>query len=340
VSRSATFCETLDAHGLSALRRRQTTTVQVNVGKVCNQACHHCHVDAGPKRTERMAADEIDRILGLLARSPRVEIVDITGGAPELNPGFRDLVAGVRGLGRRVIDRCNLTVLFEPGMTGLAEYLAAMEVELVCSLPCYGEDNVDRQRGHGVFAKSIRALRMLNELGYGHPGSGLLLSLVYNPLGPTLPPPQAALEARYRNELQERYGLSFNSLLTITNMPIRRFAEQLVRQDALGDYMGLLVNHFNPATVDGLMCRTLVSVGYDARLYDCDFNQMLEIPLTRAGLALTTFDIDSFAEVDELPIATADHCFGCTAGAGSSCSGAVAQGFDSSGREAVIKGTE
>jgi radical SAM/Cys-rich protein len=296
----------------------------VNVGKVCNQACHHCHVDAGPKRTERMTAREIDRVLTLLARSPVVDLVDITGGAPELNAGFRDLVAGARDLGRRVIDRCNLTVLFEPGMTGLAEYLAAMSVELVCSLPCYSEDNVDRQRGSGVFEKSIRALVMLNALGYGRPGSGLVLNLVYNPLGPSLPPPQADLEARYREELHARYGISFDSLLTITNMPIKRFAEQLARQGALADYMGLLVNHFNPETMDGLMCRSLVSIGYDGRLYDCDFNQMLEIPLRREGLALTTLDVQSFAEIDALPIATADHCFGCTAGAGSSCSGAVA----------------
>jgi len=323
VTCSPTFSEALDLNGLGALHRDETTTVQVNVGKVCNQACHHCHVDAGPKRAERMNGSEIDRILALLARSPRVDLVDITGGAPELNAGFRDLVAGARGLRRRVIDRCNLTVLFEPGMTGLAEYLAANAVELVCSLPCYGEDNVDRQRGAGVFEKSIRALRLLNDLGYGRPGSGLSLHLVYNPLGPALPPPQATLEARYREELDARYGVSFDSLLTITNMPIQRFADQLVRQGAFGDYMGLLVNHFNPQTVRGLMCRTLVSVGYDGRLYDCDFNQMLEIPLARGAHALTTRDIESFAELDSLAIATADHCFGCTAGAGSSCSGAV-----------------
>jgi len=323
VARSRTFSEALDLHGLAALRRGLTTTVQINVGKVCNQACHHCHVDAGPKRAERMNGSEIDRILALLARSPRVDLVDITGGAPELNAGFRDLVAGARGLGRHVIDRCNLTVLFEPGMATLPEYLAANGVELVCSLPCYGEDNVDRQRGAGVFQKSIRALRMLNDLGYGRPGSGLWLHLVYNPLGPALPPPQATLESRYREELGARYGIFFNSLLTITNMPIQRFADQLAREGALADYMGLLVNHFNPSTVHGLMCRSLVSVGYDGRLYDCDFNQMLQIPLARAAQPLTTRDIESFAEIDSLAVATADHCFGCTAGAGSSCSGTV-----------------
>jgi radical SAM/Cys-rich protein len=324
VPRSVTFGKTLETLGLGTLRRRRTTTVQVNVGKVCNQACHHCHVDAGPKRTERMSATEIDRVLNLVARSPAIELVDITGGAPELNPGFRDLVAGARALGRRVIDRCNLTVLLEPGSEGLAEYLAGMGVELVCSLPCYGEDNVDRQRGNGVFEKSIRALRLLNDLGYSRPGSGLRLDLVYNPLGASLPPPQAELDEQYRNELRERYDLSFNSLLTITNMPIQRFAQQLARQGALADYMGLLVNHFNSATVEGLMCRTLVSVSYDGRLYDCDFNQMLAIPLTRDGHALTLGDVDSFHEVEGLPIATDNHCFGCTAGAGSSCSGAVA----------------
>jgi radical SAM/Cys-rich protein len=208
-------------------------------------------------------------------------------------------------------------------MAGLAEFLAAMGVELVCSLPCYSEENVDRQRGGGVFEKSIRALEMLNALGYGRPGSGLVLNLVYNPLGPILPPPQAALETRYREELHTRHGLSFDSLLTITNMPIKRFADQLARQGALADYMGLLVNHFNRETVEHLMCRSLVSVGFDGRLYDCDFNQMLEMPLRREGRALTTGDVESFAEIDTLPIATADHCFGCTAGAGSSCSGAV-----------------
>ena len=323
VEHSRTFSEALDFHGFGALRRRLTTTVQVNVGKVCNQACHHCHVGAGPKRVERMNGREIDLILALLARSPNVDLVDITGGAPELNAGFRDLVAGARGLGRRVIDRCNLTVIFEPGMAGLPEYLAANAVELVCSLPCYGEDNVDRQRGAGVFDKSIQALRLLNDLGYGRVGSGLSLHLVYNPLGPALPPPQAALESSYREELGGRYGIFFNSLLTITNMPIQRFADRLAREGALAAYMGLLVNHFNPQTVHGLMCRSLVSVGYDGRLYDCDFNQMLEIPLTRAARPLTTRDIVSFAEIDSLAVATADHCFGCTAGAGSSCSGAV-----------------
>jgi radical SAM/Cys-rich protein len=211
-------------------------------------------------------------------------------------------------------------------MAGLAEYLAALEVELVCSLPCYSAENVDQQRGNGVFEKSIRGLRTLNDLGYGHTGSGLVLDLVYNPLGASLPPPQPELETRYRQELDSRFGVSFNSLLTITNMPISRFAEQLERRGALVEYMGLLVNHFNPATFDGLMCRSLVSIGFDGALYDCDFNQMVGLPLRRDGEALSTRDIESFAETDALAIATSHHCFGCTAGAGSSCSGALTDG--------------
>jgi radical SAM/Cys-rich protein len=325
IDRMPSFDATLAAHGLGRLRRARATTLQVNVGKRCNQACHHCHVDAGPARTEMMSEAVAERVLALLAASPDVELVDVTGGAPELNPHFRPLVSEARRLGRRVIDRCNLTVLFEPGTEELARFLATNRVEVVASLPCYSAENVEKQRGRGVFDKSIAALQLLNALGYGQPESGLVLDLVYNPVGAFLPPPQAVLEERYRHELRSRFGIQFSRLLTITNMPIKRFADSLRRTGQLAAYLGLLVNHFNPATVPGLMCRSLVSVGWDGRLYDCDFNQMLDIPLGAghgAG-ARTIWDVDSLEEVTGQPVATASHCFGCTAGAGSSCGGAL-----------------
>jgi radical SAM/Cys-rich protein len=318
------FARLLETRGFAPIRRDRTTTLQVNVGKVCNQACHHCHVDAGPRRTERMSADDVEWLLKLIAASPDIATVDVTGGAPELHPSFRRLVAGARALDREVIDRCNLTVIFEPGMEELPEFFASNRVRLVCSLPCYTADNVDAQRGNGVFEKSIRALRALNALGYGMPGSGLTLDLVYNPLGPALPPPQPALEARYKLELRERFDIVFDSLITITNMPIQRFADQLRRRGELAGYEQLLVESFNSATLDGLMCRTLVSVGYDGVLYDCDFNQMLEISLDGNSRPLTIRDIASFGDIDSRAVKTASHCFGCTAGAGSSCSGAIA----------------
>lgn len=313
----------LATHGRTPLRRDAVTTLQVNVGKVCNQACHHCHVDAGPKRTERMPADVAARVLEVLARSPGVRVLDVTGGAPELCDQFRMLVTGARRLGRRVVDRCNLTILDEPGQEDLATFLAAERVEVVASLPCYGPDNVDAQRGRGVFARSIAALQRLNALGYARPGSGLRLDLVYNPVGPRLPPPQAALETDYKRELATRFGIAFDRLLTITNMPIARFAADLARRGEAAAYLGLLVNHFNPATIDGLMCRALVSVAWDGRLYDCDFNQMLDLPL--GGPARRTiWDVDDLAMLAGATIATAAHCFGCTAGAGSSCGGTLA----------------
>ncbi len=317
------FGATLASHGVGPLRRASVTTLQVNVGKLCNQACHHCHVDAGPKRTEIMAAATAARVLDLLAASPTVEAVDLTGGAPELNPSFRTLVREARRLGRRVQVRCNLTVLFVDGMEGLAEFYREAEVELICSLPCYSAENVDRQRGRGVFDRSIEALRLLNALGYGRDGSPLRLDLVYNPVGAFLPPPQATLEARYKTELSSLFGITFHRLLTITNMPIRRFADTLRREGNLASYLGLLVNHFNPATVDGLMCRSLVSVGWDGALYDCDFNQMLELALAGAA-PRTIWSIASCDEVARLPIATGSHCYGCTAGSGSSCGGSIA----------------
>jgi radical SAM/Cys-rich protein len=325
IAREFDFNAELRRYGLAPLMRIAPRVLQVNVGKVCNQACHHCHVDAGPARSEKMQRPVAERVIGLLAHSPSIEIVDITGGAPELNQHFRFLVESARRLNRDVIVRCNLTVILQPGMDWLPRFYREHRVRLVCSLPCYTAENVDQQRGSGVFAKSIEALHCLNDLGYGMPNTALALDLVYNPVGAFLPPAQAELEARYHQELRDGFGLEFNHLLTITNMPIKRFADQLQRLGREGDYMGLLVNHFNPATVSTVMCRDLVSVGYEGTLYDCDFNQMLSMPMLNAnGSALTIFDIDHLAELRGARIATASHCFGCTAGAGSSCSGALA----------------
>jgi len=317
---SVDFQDKLRQHGLGELRRREVTTLQINVGKLCNQACHHCHVEAGPKRTEIMPAGVADRILALLAATPSIQTVDITGGAPELNENFRRLVSETRRMQKQVIDRCNLTVLFEPGLETLAEFLAANNVEITASLPCYTESNVDQQRGKGAFEKSIRALRLLNEIGYGQPGSSLALNLVYNPLGASLPPPQEKLEADYKSHLRESFGIEFNRLFTITNMPIKRFADMLVREGKHESYMGLLANHFNPATVEHVMCRDLVSIGWDGKIYDCDFNQMLDLE-TPGGKNI--WEIDSFSELANSGIATDSHCFGCTAGAGSSCGGSL-----------------
>jgi radical SAM/Cys-rich protein len=314
--------DVLSRHGLGRLSRERVTTLQVNVGKRCNQACHHCHVDAGPKRSEMMTRAVAERVLELIERSPEIAVVDVTGGAPELNPNFRWIAAESRRLSRRVIDRCNLTVLGEPGQEDLAGFLASHAIEIVASLPCYGQENVDKQRGRGVFDASVAALRRLNALGYGAPGSALRLDLVYNPVGAFLPPPQAKLEADYRERLGNDFGIVFHHLLTITNMPIKRFADDLARSGQAAGYMSLLVNHFNPSTVAGLMCRSLVSVGYDGRLYDCDFNQMLELPLGAGPRTLG--EIDSFDSFAGAAIATGPHCFGCTAGAGSSCGGALA----------------
>lgn len=321
-----TFAATLHRHGLWPLTRDRVKTLQVNVGPLCNLACHHCHVEAGPKRTEIMTRAVAERVIQLLDLNPSVEVVDLTGGAPEMNPSFRVLVTEARVRGRQVIDRCNLTILLEDDYRDLPEFLAAHEVHIVASLPCYQKENVDRQRGRGVFDGSIEVLKRLNSLGYGRPGSPLRLDLVYNPLGASLPPPQATLEAQYRHELADLFGIEFHRLLTITNMPIKRFAALLARTNQQEAYMGVLINHFNPATVPELMCRSLLSVGWDGQLYDCDFNQMLEIPLGAAAAigARTIWEIDSLDQLDAQQIATGRHCFGCTAGAGSSCSGALA----------------
>jgi radical SAM/Cys-rich protein len=333
-----TFAATLERHGLPQLARAQVTTLQVNVGKLCNMACHHCHVEAGPRRPEIMSERVAQRVLVLLAHNPEIRVVDITGGAPELNPSFRTLVSEARRMGKQVIDRCNLTVLLEPGLHDLPEFLASERVRIVASLPCYQRDNVEQQRGKGAFDKSLQALAQLNALGYGSDPT-LELDLVYNPVGAHLPPPQAQLEARYREELQQQFGIRFNRLLALANMPIKRFAQFLHKSGQHEAYMALLVNHFNAAAVPSVMCRSLLSVGWDGRLYDCDFNQMLEIPLggpSSDGTALalrggassrgtrTIWDIDSLEPLAGSAIATGRHCFGCTAGAGSSCSGALA----------------
>lgn len=321
VSSNFSFSDTLLSHGLWPLRRDRVSTLQVNVGKLCNQACLHCHVEAGPKRTESMPEEVVERTLRLLSASPAIDTVDITGGAPELNPNFHRLVMRSRELGRAVIDRCNLTVLFEPGMEPIADFLAAHQVEIRASLPCYTAANVDSQRGRGAFEKSIRALQHLNKLGYGRPNSALKLNLVYNPLGASLPADQSSLEADYKRELNQAYSIEFHQLFTLANMPIRRFADFLDRSGQSAQYMNLLREHFNPAIVPGVMCRSLVSVGWDGALYDCDFNQMLEIGINERSL--TVWDLESFSDLPGEHIATGSHCFGCTAGAGSSCGGAL-----------------
>jgi radical SAM/Cys-rich protein len=312
------FATVLQEQGLE-LRRAPVRVLQVNVGKLCNQACQHCHVDAGPKRTEIMARETIEEVLAAIRRC-EITMVDITGGAPELNPHFEYLVTEARALGCHVMDRCNLTVFFVPGREHLPEFLAAQGVEVIASLPCYLQENVDLQRGRGVFEQSIAALRRLNSLGYGREASGLVLNLVYNPIGAYLPPPQAELEADYRRELRARYDTQFNHLYTLTNMPISRFAHFLQRTGQHEAYMELLIHAFNPAAVAGLMCRDTVSIGWDGRLYDCDFNQMLELPMAAPDRHIRELSV---AGLEGAAIALGDHCFGCTAGAGSSCGGAL-----------------
>jgi radical SAM/Cys-rich protein len=306
------FEQKLAEHGM-ALKRTKLQTLQLNVGRKCNQACRHCHVDAAPWRTEMIDGETAERIAGWI-RVYRPEIVDITGGAPELSEFFRFFVEISRETGAHVIDRNNLTILEEPGFADLPEFLARHEVEVIASLPCYLPENVNKQRGNGVFEKSIRGLRKLNTVGYG---TRLPLNLVYNPLGPSLPPPQAELEADYKEALGRDHGIVFNKLYTLTNQPIARFAEDLRKQKQWDAYMELLANSFNPQTVDGLMCRNTLSVDYRGRLYDCDFNQMLDMAL---GLHLWEITPEW---LDHRPIQTGAHCLACTAGSGSSCTGAL-----------------
>jgi radical SAM/Cys-rich protein len=304
------------------LRRARLETVQVNVGYVCNQTCLHCHVNAGPTRTEAMTAETAAHLLEYLAASGATTL-DITGGAPELNANFRHLVRSARSLGVNVIDRCNLTVLFEPGQEDLARFLADHEVAIVASLPCYTEELVDRQRGKGVYDKSLDALRKLNSLGYGREGANLTIDLVYNPQGPTLPPPQAKLEADYKRVLGER-GIVFNRLLTIANMPIQRFGSTLVSKGTFKAYMELLRSSHRDENLDSVMCRSLVSVDWQGYLYDCDFNQMLGLPLHVSGRPRLHLKDAMTRDLAGNAIVVRDHCFGCTAGQGSSCAGALA----------------
>ena len=304
------------------LARGRLDTLQVNVGYRCNQSCVHCHVGAGPQRTEEMAGETVDLALAVLAHR-RIATLDITGGAPELNPHFRRLVGAARDLGVRVIDRCNLTILDTAGQEDLAAFLCEQQVEIVASLPCYLADNVDRQRGKGVFESSIRGLRRLNALGYGCDGSGLILNLVYNPQGPALPPPQEALEADYRRELGDKFAIAFNRLFTLANMPIQRFGAILIAKGGFDHYMSLLRQAHRDHNLDGVMCRSLVSVDWRGYLFDCDFNQMLDLPLTAPGGARRRLEDLLTDDLDRNPIRVAGHCYGCTAGQGSSCGGAL-----------------
>ena len=303
------------------LLRADLRTLQVNLGYVCNLSCVHCHVNAGPSRTESMALETVEQVLALLARES-IGLLDLTGGAPELNPHFRYLVREARALGVRVVDRCNLTILLEPGQEDLAEFLAAQQVEVTASLPCYLEDNVEEQRGKGVYAASISAILRLNELGYART-PGLVLNLVYNPVGAVLPPPQAALEEDYRRELGQRFGICFNQLFTITNMPISRFGAVLLSQSQYLPYMQLLRDNFSAANLDTVMCRNLLSIDWQGYVYDCDFNQMLDLPLlAREGRTHIT-RLAPAARLAGSAIRTGEHCYGCAAGQGSSCGGAL-----------------
>jgi radical SAM/Cys-rich protein len=305
------------------LRRRRIETLQVNLGYRCNQSCQHCHVNAGPQRTEEMDAETIDAVLDFIAASPGIRSLDLTGGAPELNPHFRRLVAAARERGLHVIDRCNLTILEEPGNEDLAGFLAQHRVEIVASMPCYLEENVDRQRGKGAFDGSLRALRRLNALGYGRADSGLRLNLVYNPQGPSLPPAQVALQADYQRHLGEHYGIVFNELFTLANMPIQRFGSMLISLGQFNSYMTTLRGAHHDDNLEQVMCRSLVSVDWQGYLYDCDFNQQLGLAIADGGGRLHITRARA-ADLDAAPIRVADHCYGCTAGQGSSCGGALA----------------
>jgi radical SAM/Cys-rich protein len=313
----------LESSDFPAIRRNRVETLQVNVGYKCNQTCVHCHVNAGPTRTEMMDRETVSEVIAFI-KAVGIRTVDITGGAPELNPHFRTLVLAARSFGTHVMDRCNLTVLEQPGQEDTAEFLAANRVEIVASLPCYLEENVDAQRGKGVFDASIRSLKKLNALGYGRAGSGLALNLVYNPQGPSLPPPQDKLEPDYHRHLQERYGVVFDHLYVLTNMPIQRFGSMLVSKGQFEQYMELLKNSYVPRNLESVMCRSLISVDWRGYVYDCDFNQMLDLPLAWKGRPRTHLRDLARADLDGNPIVVKDHCYGCTAGQGSSCGGALA----------------
>ncbi len=314
------FSDRLTAEGRE-VRRTRPEILQVNVGKLCNLTCTHCHVNAGPKRKEIMTRETIDRIIDWVAQTD-IPTVDLTGGAPEMVPDFRYFIDCVKALrpSRHVIDRCNLTILLESGYQDLGTFLAQKKIEIIASMPCYSAKNVNAQRGEGVFEGSIAALKLLNRLGYGLAGD-LPLHLVYNPVGPFLPPPQQELENDFKRELTTNFGIVFNELYTITNLPIARFASYLRHNNKLEEYMELLIENFNPATINGLMCRNTISVGWQGEVYDCDFNQQLGMQW-KNGKPLFLWDVDP-TEIENREIMTGDHCFGCTAGAGSSCGGAL-----------------
>lgn len=302
--------------------RLSLEVIQINLGYRCNQWCIHCHVNAGPERQEMMGKSTINQVIDFLRSSP-VKKLDLTGGAPELNPHFRYLVRVARDMNIHVMDRCNLTILEEPGQEGLSEFLAQHQVEIIASLPCYLKENVDRQRGKGVFDISTRALRKLNQLGYGQKGSELILNLVYNPLGPFLPPPQRVLEEDYRRELGERYGIFFNHLYTITNMPIHRFENMLISNGGLASYMKLLREAHRETNLRSVMCRRLISVDWRGYVYDCDFNQLVGLPLRLDGKSQVHLSDLMGIDLEGSPIMVCDHCYGCTAGQGSSCNGVL-----------------
>ncbi|MDQ6955189.1 MAG: arsenosugar biosynthesis radical SAM protein ArsS [Mariprofundaceae bacterium] len=314
----------LENSDFPAIQRDVLTTLQVNLGYLCNQTCLHCHVDAGPRRTEIMSRDNVDLVIDFLQNSA-VRTLDLTGGAPEMNGNFRYLVKAARALGIRVIDRCNLSILSEPGYEYLAVFLAENQVEISASLPCYLGDNVDAQRGKGIFDRSIQGIQRLNQLGYGVEGNQLILNLVYNPTGTSLPPSQVTLELAYKKELQERFDIVFNQLFTITNMPIKRFGSWLISKGEFEPYMQKLKDNYQVANLQGVMCRSLLSVDWQAYVYDCDFNQMLDLPFL-SGLpnkGKTHLSELMQCNTEGLPIAIMDHCYGCTAGQGSSCGGAL-----------------
>lgn len=315
-----------DAKLTHFLRKTSMEVLQLNIGLYCNQACVHCHVESSPKRQEMMNRETAEKCMDILENSPSIHTVDLTGGAPELCSEFRYLVTRGRELGRTILDRCNLTCLLEPGQEDTAEFMAEHDVTVIASLPCYSAKNVNMQRGSQVFQRSIEALKILNSLGYGKPDSGLMLHLVYNPIGAFLPPPQADLETKYKEELRSCFNIEFNNLFTLTNMPIKRFADFLYRRNELQTYMELLVRNFNPSSLSGLMCRNYISVGWDGSLYDCDFNQQLDLPMKKLRNSAsntwpTVWDIQGSSELEDLRIMTDNHCFGCTSGMGSSCQG-------------------
>lgn len=324
----------MQRYGFPAIRRRRPETLQVNLGYRCNQSCVHCHVNAGPNRTEEMSRETIADVLAVLAVAGMKKL-DVTGGAPELNPHFRDLILRSCELGVHVLDRCNLTILEEPGHEDLVEFLAQHGVEVVASLPCYSSENVDRQRGKGVFEASIRGLRRLNALGYGREGSGLVVNLVYNPQGPSLPPAQADLELDYKRELRANFGVEFNQLYTLANMPIQRFGSMLISKGQFNDYMALLKGAHQDDNLESVMCRTIISVDWQGYLYDCDFNQMLELPLVLGKRRVHVSELIG-SDLTGNPIEVRDHCYGCTAGQGSSCAGALDAASQSDGSYARV----